>query len=151
MWVIFFFHFETRSVIQAGLDLCGQSSCLNLQNAVVTSVGIQAQQFRLPLTCYFSSVLSLFALINRLFIINIYKKAFSINSNMLYNLTNQKCSTFPNFDRFSNSQHLQHLETVPESAPTASVSNSSNKLKLLLCWQSLQTLVPSHVKAWHPI
>lgn len=70
---------------------------------------------------------------------------------MLYNLTNQKCSTFPNFDRFSNSQHLQHLETVPESAPTASVSNSSNKLKLLLCWQPLQTLVPSHVKAWHPI
>lgn len=149
MWVIFLFPFETRSVIQAGLDLCGQSSCLNLQNTVVTTVGIQAQQFRLPLTCYFSSVLSLFALF--LFIINIYKKAFSINSNMLYNLTNQKCSTFPNFDRFSNSQHLQHLETVPESAPTASVSNSSNKLKLLLCWQSLQTLVPSHVKAWHPI
>lgn len=128
MWVIFLFHFETGSAIQGSLDLYGQSSC---QNAVVTGVSNQAQQFRLPLTCYFSNVLSLFALINRLFIINIYEKAFSTNSNLLPNLTNHECSTFPNFDLFydSNSQHLQHWETVPESAPTASVSNSSNKLQ----------------------
>lgn len=75
MWVIILFHFETVSVIQAGLDLCGLSSCLSHQNVVI-GVSNQAQQFRLPLTCYFSSILLLFALINRLFIINIHEKSF---------------------------------------------------------------------------
>lgn len=113
--VIFLFHFETRSVIQAGLDLCGPSSCLSLQNAVVTGVSNQAQQFRLPLTCYFSSILSLLTLFNRLFIINVHKKIFKHKSKFAAQ-SNNEWPTFPNCDHFydSNSQHLQHWETIPE-------------------------------------
>lgn len=151
--VIFLFHFETRSVIQADLDLCGQSSCLSLQNAVVTGVSSQAQRFRVPLTCYFSSILSLFTLINRLFIINTHKKSFSINPNLLPNLTNHECPTFPNFDHFMTQIH----STCSTEKPSRNqlwqhlFLTHLTSLKLLLYWLSLQTMVPSHVKAWHPI
>lgn len=74
------------------------------------------------------------------------KKAFSINSNLLFNLTS---STFPTFDHFYDS-NSQHWEMVPEISSKAPVSKLSCKLKIpsLLATTAHTSSLP--VQAWHP-